>query len=302
MVGSTVVRVVLAVGVLAVSFVSREAEACSGPSGTLSLIDFHPRDAATNVPLNAQLFLTYSGNASAEQKVAARDVVLKAQGGAEVALTAQELAGANRLVLQVVLKPGAELSPNTLYEVRSRVSASGCIDCSAESPELIATFTTGTTRDETAPTFAGLTGVDLQDEESCGDSGCCGPYEGRWTSLQFTEPTDPNLVGLRIYRDSTSNAPLTIRGRRGFIVCGGNVTSTSLYGDFVLSPGSYFVRAIDLAGNEDGNTVSMQLACEEPVKAGCAAVPGLVPGGLLLVALGLRAALVRRSVDVGADR
>lgn len=287
---TTLVRSGFIGALLLAGFVPSQSEACSGatPATASGVV---PADGATGVPVNSRVFVTYSGAPYAPAVMEA--ITLQPQGGGPVAATISSIDSGNPWIHQRVLTPTSDLAPNTAYEVRGRVRQTGCTDCVAATPELLATFTTGANRDETPPTFAGATGVVVTGTyEVCDGTSCCGPYAGTRMQLQYTLPTDADFAGLRLYRDDAASGPYAIVGPRGMALCQGQVIS-GFNGDFFVPEGTYYLRAVDLAGNEDRNSAPVTLDCEvtspsdnaSPASSGCAAVPASGQIGILLIAL-----------------
>ena len=130
-----------------------------------------------------------------------------------------------------MIKPQAELAPNTTYELFEHHPSLPCFSgsgtpCRASMATTFATFTTGALPDTTPPQFDGLKVVSLPTSHTvCNNSACCGPYIVHQLSLQWNlgsdDRTSPYLA-YNVYRDGQLFIP--------------------------LAPG------VDWAGNEDGNS------------------------------------------------
>lgn len=158
----------------------------------------------------------------------------------------------------VVIKPQAELAPNTTYELFDHHPSLPCYpdsgaQCEAATVTTFATFTTGSLPDTTPPQFDGLESVLPQaSHEVCENSACCGPYIIHRLFLQWKLGGDDRTgeeVAYNVYRDGQLFISL-LRGPslNGVQFCSGG-------GPFgpLLPAGDYTVRAVDWAGNEDGN-------------------------------------------------
>jgi hypothetical protein len=179
--------------------------------------------------------------------------------------------GATKQVFDFV--PDADLEAEAWYVIAHAYPAlCGWFAPPCEPGEIVevARFRTGTARDETAPTFAGATGVFCSYDE-CGDEGCCGPFAGWWVGVASVPAVDDNGRGVRAYlrRGSATYDFATPSG-------GGSAAfyASSIGGDpqWALPPGPdpVFVtlRAYDAAGNEDANGVEIDIEAQP----GCAGV------------------------------
>lgn len=97
-------------------------------------VEDYPSDGATDVPLNP--ILMYSDLAPADPWESAIELRLEREDGMVVELTEPSISECH-----FIWRPTENLLPETTYEVRARDSVG----------ELLATFTTGTERDDTPP-------------------------------------------------------------------------------------------------------------------------------------------------------
>ena len=189
------------------------------------------------------------------------DVVLLDGSGTPVP-SSFERAGA-----QVILSPSQELLPNSLYRLADRrtvpcdARAGGC--ALLETPAIFASFTTAARADERAPTFAGLASMAVQPRLS-GDTSC-GPADYYPIDLTWVAGADDVAgrdVRYRLYRAAPGSpgraVAVTPLLDRTDLTAVQNCRGDSRL-DSELAAGSYQVRAVDWAGNEDGNAVFRRL-------------------------------------------
>jgi hypothetical protein len=139
-------------------------------------------------------------------------------------------------------------------------------DCVRPTREVIATFETGTRTDTSAPAFGGL--GHIEESRPSGASGTeCGHFSGIRFSLYWTEAIDEDATAYRVEIDGLS-VGMALPGQpppTGFVLCAG-------YPDVSFGAratrGPYHVAALDLAGNEDDNTVTMGVSECPPMTVG----------------------------------
>jgi MYXO-CTERM domain-containing protein len=256
------------------------AHACSPFRYALEQIS--PADGATEVPLNTEIRLTYMAADSTGIDDVLTDIKLRAADGAIIDLDAQLLkndGGSARSM--VVASLAAELAPGTQYEILSRI-AHPCAEfdqvaCTLEEHQAVASFTTGTASDTTAPSFAGPTHISAW-YEACGQPGCCGPSEAVVFHIGWqpaTDDTPADTIRYHVYRAQTRVASY-VATATGVLKCSNDWFETEKLGDFVGENGTYYVRAVDMAGNEDSNSVALEvnLRCDPddptgPEPGGC---------------------------------
>jgi uncharacterized protein (TIGR03382 family) len=149
------------------------------------------------------------------------------------------------------LRPDDLLVAETEYVIHARGDPGGeCVDCPWVSA---ATFWTGTTTDTTPPVFDGLAPLTVTPDTEPSYSNTCGLYVGNTYDLEWSLASDE---GPTIYRVAFDGEPgIYILGRLGISVydaCSG--APYLIWADFA-GGGPASVHAVDLAGNEDTNTV-----------------------------------------------
>jgi hypothetical protein len=120
--------------------------------------------------------------------------------------------------------------------------AFGQAPCDVGEITVFASFKTGVDPDTTPPDFAGLSSPEAGGFDNCTSSSCCGHYLIRRFRMTWPSASDAGLgwigalyLGMAVYC-SVGNPP----------------DDQSLIG---VQDGSYSVRAVDWAGNEDSNAV-----------------------------------------------
>ncbi|TNE47508.1 MAG: hypothetical protein EP343_19220 [Deltaproteobacteria bacterium] len=248
------------------------AEACSPPRPGILSVSVFPPNGTKNVPTNARINVRYNyvkGGAFSET------FSIRPFGGANLAVTPQQVSVGNWERRFFFLK--GHLQPNTTYEVVTNIQAIPCFffggnpGCTTGSPQVISTFTTGTSDDTKPPSFAGLQSiVPVKSPSVCSNSACCGPYhyhrfDVNWTA--GTDETEASFVLYNIYRTIDLSKPVLryVPQSRGAQVCSGFYFGLS-WDSFRGLPGGYVVRAVDLADNEETNTNSVNLVdlCSGP--------------------------------------
>jgi hypothetical protein len=256
----------------------------------------------TSVPTNARFVVTYSSD-SADPKVGPDLALVDAADGTIVpTMTSTPYA-----LWQVVVRPSAPLKPNHAYHLADRHSlpcilpGGGC-DPSA-TLAMFASFTTTGADDTTAPTFAGLRSITWgQRQVPCTGTCCLASYESYEVILSWPDATDDvaNAVSYNVYRRDQATGTAKLVGGflppgdlRGTVVVSGTPPPWS-----TLEYGTYSVRAVDWAGNEDKNERTLELSAnmKPDTGGGCtvsgASGPPLL--GLALLALALAATVAAR--------
>jgi hypothetical protein len=282
---------VAAVGIAVVA-APRPADACSPL--TFSRMSTLPADGATGVPTNTQVAIEYAGS---NAEAALTQLVVRPMGGQGIAAPASVVAesGAGRVL--VLAKPASALTPNTKYEVLDKFPNLPCASSPcAGAAHVVATFTTGDGPDTKAPTFAGLTSVPRK-AQSCDNTACCGPYTAVELDLMWDPATgETGEVRYNVYSDNKL-VLARVTSAKAFIQCSGTGAQATTPGAILFGTGSIgqvYVRAVDLAGNEDDNFIEFlpRLLCLEfPGDAGVdvpdapgSSAPGTGTGGGCAVA------------------
>jgi uncharacterized protein (TIGR03382 family) len=219
----------------------REAAACSLSPPGIHARTTYPADGATGVPTNTQPRFAY-------------DATIEPSG-----TTALRLAGGEPVAWD------APLAPDTTYEIVSDV----VVPCTTEQfqeteclgeEQVLATFTTGNQADETPPAFPGLaelTSSYFYDERES----CDGPFAGVWINLSWQAAGDDGPadgIRYRIYAGGQLQGSVTGTSAIGIAFCDGLNTGEGLSApDFWGVAGDYVVRAVDGAGNEESNDVTL---------------------------------------------
>jgi hypothetical protein len=252
-------------------------------------------------PTNARFVISYGSRWDAADPGVppiGPDVVLMEGNGTPVPSTFEQTGA------QVILSPSQELLPNSLYRLADRrlvpcVSYLG--QCALlDAPVIFASFTTAAVADSRPPTFAGLTSLTVQPRMS-GESSC-GAFDYYPLDLAWGAGGDDvagHDVRYRLYRAlpgapgrTVAVTPLLDRTQLSA------VQTCRVDPDFYtnLGAGSYQVRAVDWAGNEDGNTEFRRLdslcggwGCAVAAPSGVGGAPGR--GGLAALVASLVVAL-----------
>jgi hypothetical protein len=266
----------------------RVGEACSYAEG-ITLRTVMPDDGATGVPINTRVVVLYERAFG----MLPLTVVLRAPDGAEVTATAERVA-LDFLEVQVVT-PTTPLAADTRYQVIDRLALdTTCYfeECVGE-PQVIATFTTGTASDTTAPTVATASVTTehiVYEETSCGG----GASVRHRTALDGV--SDDSAGVLYHYYDA---AGARVAGPLPLVTVGHDCEEAASDSfDLPLVTDTYTVRAVDLAGNEEptGHRLTGRPCSDfaDDDSGGCSAGPGAA--GLLaaLAGLGLRRRRGRR--------
>ena len=247
------------------------SSACSPPRPGISNLAVHPPTKTNDVPLNGRIIVrlnrvTWQPN-SFREKFEIRPV-----GGSVLQVTPRLIGrGHWKRYVFTFSKP---LKPNTTYEVLTNIQKvpcsfnSGSSTCAAGKSRVISTFQTGTKADNQPPQFKGLKSITPPPKRSvCPNSACCGPYDYGRFSLGWdpaTDETSPKHVLYNVYRLPDLKKPLLelVPTAFGIELCSGHFPGER-WDNFTMRsfPINYkfVVRAVDLAGNEDTNTISKQL-------------------------------------------
>jgi hypothetical protein len=213
------------------------------------------------IPTNARLVVTYHGSsrvAAGQIPPIGTDLVLLGPDGQPVAASFEVLGE------HVVVRPSTAMLPASGYQLADRraipcwpTPASACALVSTH--QVFASFRTGAQPDHTAPQFEGLADLSVEMLHTCTNSACCGPYSRYPIHLAWSAGADeivPDAVRYNLYAATGRLAVGFIRGTTldASLYCAGTILF-----DPPLAPGTYVLRAVDWAGNEDANTVEKVL-------------------------------------------
>ncbi len=254
----------IVVALAAISVAPRASDACSGPP-PVSARDSLPANGDADVPTNVEIRVAYRGNTEAVDSLA---LALRPVGGSPVELTPPELVVTDfsRISIQ---RPVSPLEPNTTYELLDKLQLPcESIVCNLDEFQVFATFTTGAGPDEVAPAFAGIANLDSGllpgDEDDT-----CGYYSAVLATLTWGAATDDGpaeWIRYRVYDEDgiLRGALLSGMGTTGEAFCDGSVGFWPVEANIDLRPGRVTVRAVDMAGNEDGNEAFLTtVPCED---------------------------------------
>ncbi len=246
-------------------FAFSEAQACSPPRPGIFSVSVFPPDGTKNVPTNARINVRYNyvqGGAFNET------FAIRPVGGTNLTVTPQRVSVGNWERRFFFLR--GLLQPNTTYEIVTNIQAIPCFffggnpGCTTGAPQVLSTFTTGTSDDTKPPTFSGLQSiVPIKSPNVCNNSACCGPYHYHRFDVSWAAATDESenfFVLYNIYRTIDLTKPVLryVPASRGAQVCSGFYFGQS-WDSFRGLPGGYVVRAVDLGDNEETNTKSVTL-------------------------------------------
>ncbi|MGM0577889.1 MAG: hypothetical protein ACQEXJ_19340 [Myxococcota bacterium] len=259
------------------------ALACSPPAPCVSRGAVEPGDGSIGLPTNFEIRLSYHVmDIAVEDGVF--DLGLRVEGGDPVDVevesrTTYEYFGSGR---HFVVRATEPLEPQTTYELTDHLPEDSCFTgpvAATEEPQVVATFTTGDGPDAEPPQFEGVQSVEATVFECFGGMCCAG--DALLLQLEWSEALDASALPLR-YRvyDADTMTPLhtTSLGATGATAaaCG----SPGAHGNSFRVEGqgehTFLVRAVDLAGNEDDNevTVSYDVDCEEALSPDPEPEPG----------------------------
>jgi uncharacterized protein (TIGR03382 family) len=245
---------------------------CSAPAGWATAVPF-PADGATEVPTNARLAAIYVWSVfySVESEPGfAEHLALRDASGAEVAVERKRSSRGEDTIETLV--PVAPLAPDATYQLVDHLgeastcmgSEAGCLD---DEPTVIATFTTGSGPDVTAPTFAGLATLSSRFAPASVDDPC-GAHSYVDHALHWNAATDDGpaeWIRYNVYNaDGAALATsVELNDAGSFQACTGIIPTVLIHLYATLTGGPRFqVRAVDLAGNEDPNAIVLDgLGC-----------------------------------------
>jgi hypothetical protein len=293
---------------LLVAGVPSPAHACSPVPGGIHSRTVWPGDG--NLPTNTRVVVSYGvGSSDGAIPAIGPDLTLLDADGSTVAITT-EVSGT-----AVVIRPNAPLLPNHGYQIADRRAVpcgigfpAGCELAAA--PAVFASFTTGATADDAAPTFAGLSGYHIGDRSSCQTAGsCCSVYDINYVDLMWPAAADDIAgadVRYNVYRRDRSTAPALVATRISGTTLSGAAVCSGHWGGPELPAGFYMVRAVDWAGNEDANAQEVHIgdACAGGGVFSCSVdnapppatwpIAATIAAGMLVVIFGARIRPSRR--------
>ena len=255
------------------------AHACSPPYPGLTGRKVHPPPSSVGVPVNARVLVRYQGGFGQSPRP---DLTMPAVGGT---LALREAGGAavtvgkayfgsrpteHLLETVVALEPAQALKPNTAYEVVDGQLQLPCVTpagCAFGAPEVIGTFTTGTSTDAFGPSTNGSGVLNKGQYARCDQGACCGPYWIRYYGAVWAAAEDDaagKAVLYNLYKEGTAEplVPFLELNRLTVAVsCSGLTDPNALR----LDQGSYTVKAVDWAGNESVTfDFVIEFPCGEP--------------------------------------
>ncbi len=258
-----------AVAVVAVAGSASPADACS-PAGPFLYRVVQPADGSLEIPTNAEVRVLYGGTCAHHVTQAALVPGLQTVEGEPIPTAVESYPMPGSHGITFVLRAETPLAAGTTYRVVDRVvtgdfdESGDCPEPAAlthDVPEAFATFTTGAGPDLSPPTFAGLAGLSVYEDE-CKDSGCCGPYYAETLSFSYVPATDDYAASELRYNlyDGRTGALLSRHAHApsARLPCGFSPFAKPVVPG--PSPAIVIVRAVDLAGNEDGNAVAAEVA------------------------------------------
>lgn len=262
----------VAVASLLLTVRSGVAHACSPPGDGIYGRTVQPPDGATGVPINAEIRLRYEGRLEIDPQIRVRPV-------GELPIEVEVEAVDYRLF---IARPTGGLEANTTYEVLDRVQVPCDRECMSPGFQVVASFTTGDAADVTPPTFAGLASVNSRYIEF---DGTCGEYSTVIFDLSWEQATDDHpteWLRYNVYDDRGRGVSLYAgTSVSGQALCGGSADFWPIEAPFSGPTGEYWVRAVDLAGNEDANMRKMATgSCSgspPPAPDGGPQTPGVDP-------------------------
>lgn len=260
--------VVLSLGIATAQF-GGAAQACSPRQPGIFSRSTFPPDKATGVPLNARLLVRYQAEFEpfVGPDAVGPDIELRSKAGALVKTSYALIYSGTRYwdgETVAVLKPELPLAPDTVYQLSDRRNTIPCNrfqpdrPCVLGTPKAFMSFTTGDVVDNQPPSFAGLTEIATGGLDVCESGGCCGPYTARNFAATWDKASDDVSGDSVVYNLYGSDpvkpvgALLTATLVPLAIPCGGLAGSPNA---IRIAGGAFHVRAVDWAGNEDGNTV-----------------------------------------------
>ncbi len=251
------------------------ASACSGYLQCRTLGTTYPADDATNIPLNTELRITYTG---ARELEAGASATLETDDGTLVPTTWERAqlfnAGPTQ---QWVGRAALPLEASTHYRLRHSFTACGQTDagaspfetcvglCQVERGDVISEFTTGTTAYDGLPEVLSL-GVPAEAAfDSCDKSACCGPYARCLRTIDV--PERPVGQTLRITRGGELIGYFP--ADRDLRVASQAAGSNGWAGDVDFSgAGTYTLSVVDKNGNRSPETTFWVPDCYAPSDSG----------------------------------
>jgi hypothetical protein len=264
-------------------------------------------DPATAIPTNAAVFLTYEGVADRVDARLLELIELRPSGGVPVDVVIRSVHEASVEPFyrtdSFEIRPVTTLMARTTYEVLDYLTPETCqfpSSCVAETPSVVATFTTGDGPDLAPPRLTGSAQVKHDPKPApCEDDGmCCSEHEGVGFSATWPVATDlsPGPLRYHLYREGSTQVTATIHEARlhAYVVCDGKTTGGGV-GPMYYLQGKYSVRAVDLSGNESAEVASFAIGQCGGDDGGCTVGTGRarLPSGLTLL-VGLLSCLVLR--------
>jgi MYXO-CTERM domain-containing protein len=258
------------IGLASIAALARPGRACSPPVPPpqgYSSRQTLPEDGATGVPSNARISVSY-----ATQRIAALEYIdphLELRDSSGNVVPARFASLRQNGSLLETLTPDDPLVAGT-YQILDLLSATCDTDqisqCRSTEPTVIGSFTASDTADTATPTFAGATGVEatyhpFHHFSDCGGNDAYLLYGVQWAAA--TDDRSTSWLRYNVYNDRdelqgvAAAPPVTI------------YTGCSNYlGDPVTpvdpTQRTFYVRAVDIAGNEDANRLLVVGAtCEE---------------------------------------
>lgn len=244
------------------------AHACTAPTPGIRTRHVFPSDKASAVPLNARVLVFYGAHSSVVPiDQLGSDLELVTEHGAPVLVTREATTTATNAwdrQIVVILQPREPLAAGRRFEIRDRRHVpcgppyGSDPPCALGTPTSFASFTTGSATDVTPPTFAGLSALTAGSREVCDGSGCCGAQISQLFAASW-QPSVDDVAGKDVLYNVYAAGTLLVGLQRETMLslavqCNGPGSSP-----FAVRthPGPHTVRAVDWAGNEDTNTVSL---------------------------------------------
>jgi hypothetical protein len=271
------------------------AHACSGGTSGIFGRQIIPGDGAVGVPLNGQIEVTYTAQASGP--FWSTGLQIRPQNGQPLAADVQQVY-AGRSSAKFVLRPSTALAANTVYEILDSLIVP-CMqsECQQVAPHVVASLTTGSRVDSVPPSFAGLASIEVSPTSPY--DAPCAQGSAFHVTLHWEAATD-DLSPTVTYTVYNANANGSVRiqsflsgtSLTGIVTCPVCLvdfpvcpsTGVSPYGEpfsgdgFAQSVGPFIVRAVDEAGNEDTNVAVIALPSLCPGSRGVdAGAPDLGP-------------------------
>ncbi|AKF09360.1 hypothetical protein DB32_006509 [Sandaracinus amylolyticus] len=165
------------------------ARACSLPTPCPEITHTSPPDGATDVPLNVEIEVAYHIDLPpGHEPVQLRDAITLRD------TTTGELVALERSPVWNRMRPVAMLAADRTYEVLgARDYGHLAIECAAGAAEVLATFTTGDTIDDTPPTAPSVS-ASACSPVVCGNDGCCGPHVAAVVRFTWSSTDDGGLA------------------------------------------------------------------------------------------------------------